>query len=120
MAIAWPFGVTLRGFYRPDGTGEKAFRWTRGRGIVNAPVDPDHPPTAVRINLARGGRRLRISVEGCTLFDGDVPSHDWDATLSLSKCPPPGPELSITFESGVTRRGSRRLGVGVKSVVLVR
>jgi hypothetical protein len=71
------------------------------------------------VDLARGGRHLRISAEGCTLFDGDVPAH-WEATLSLGKCPAPGPELTLTFESGVTRRGSRRLGVGVKSVVVVR
>jgi hypothetical protein len=117
---AWPFGVTLRGFYHPDFTGEKACRWPRGRGVVHAPVEPDHPPTAVRVDLARAGRHVRIIAAGCTLFDGDVPDRGWQTTLSLSQCPPPGHELTLTFESGVTRRGSRRLGVGVKSVVLVR
>jgi len=76
-------------------------------------VPPGHLRSAtVRLQVARTIRPaqpVRISANGCLLFNGAPPRSEWDITLSLERCAITGGELTIAIEADAVRpRGERR------------
>jgi hypothetical protein len=66
----------------------------------------------------RPGQSVRISANGCTLFEGAVPRSEWDATLSLERCTITGAELTVTIDADAVRppRDRRELAVAMRSI----
>jgi arylsulfatase A-like enzyme len=119
---AGEFGVYQSGLYREESSGGRMFRWTSGKVEIAVPLEGRHP-RALRIDVARSSRphhRFRISAGDCVLFDGRVPTPDWETTFDLGRCRLAGDTLDIELESDVVRppRDSRQLGVALRSIVL--
>ena len=64
-------------------------------------------------------KRLRIAVDGCTLFDGPVWGR-WSGTFALDACRTDSSTLEIELVSNVHLDGieRQRLGVAVSAVEL--
>ena len=65
-------------------------------------------------------KRLRITVEGCILFDQTIQGR-WSATFGLGDCPLVPPELEIALQSDThvpSTRDTRELGVAVSLIEL--
>jgi hypothetical protein len=107
------------GFHDVEQDG-KTFRWTGPRASVIVPLGRSRP-TAVRVEVARTvrpGQSIRISANGCPLFDGVIPRNEWDATLSLERCTITGEELTVAIEADAIRppRDRRELAVAMRSI----
>ena len=119
-AAAW--GISQRGLYQEEVRRDRMIRWTDRRASISVPLD-DHRPRALRIKVARSSRphhRLRIAASDCVLFEGPVPTPEWEATFGLERCWIAGNTLNILLESEVVRppRDSRNLGIALRSIVL--
>jgi hypothetical protein len=115
--------VRLQGFYRAEGSGAATYRWTQRLATLVVPVQ-GLTPSAIRVRLARSSHpenRIRITANGCRLFDGRLPQHEWETMLSLAGCRKIDDELKLSIESDVIRppKDRRELGVAVRHVVLV-
>ena len=116
-------GVTSSGFLPSESTAHGDMRWTTGAAHLSAPIDPRFPPAALAVRVLTTGpqKRLRIAVNGCTLFEGPVWGR-WAETLALDACPPDSPTLEIEVLSNVHEElgaGRRLLGVAVSSIELL-
>lgn len=119
---AVPLGVEASGFFGTEWVGVRSFRWTGGDARLLAPLDPRSPPAEVAVDVLMTGppKQLRVTVEGCTLFDRTI-NGAWSATFPLDDCRLVPPELEIRLLSDTHvpgRNDSRALGVGVGSVEL--
>ena len=114
--------IELSGFLQPETSAQGLFRWTTGAAQVSVEIDPQSPPDALGVRILTTGpqKRLRIAVDGCLLFDGDIFGR-WEETLPLAACPLDSPTLDIELRTNVhlgpTER-RRRLGVGVAAIEL--
>ena len=118
------WNVRLRGFYSVEQTDSGSFRWTRAHATVTVPVI-GRAPRALRIRIIRTATRnsrISIAANGCRLFDGVVPRHDWQERFSLDRCEIPSSALRVALTSVSPRRGSRAdrrmLGIAVREVIL--
>lgn len=121
---AVPLGVEVTGFFETEWVGVRSFRWTRGDARLLAPLDPGSRPAEMAVDVLMTGppKRLRVTVEGCTVFDATI-SGAWSATFPLDDCRLAPPDLEIRLLSDTHVPGehdSRALGVGVGSVELRR
>jgi hypothetical protein len=84
---AWE--VRLAGFHPLEGDARHRFRWTSGAARIEMTLPGDEHPRSVRVGLAPIARRsaLRVSYNGCVIFDGAAPGGPWYKTLSLDACP---------------------------------
>jgi hypothetical protein len=113
------WAVRQSGLYEVERDG-RTFRWTARDARVTVPLGRTRP-TAVRVEVARTVRPkqpIRISANGCTLFDGVVPRSEWNASLSLGRCTITGEELTVAIEADAVRppRDKRELAVAVRSI----
>jgi hypothetical protein len=88
-AAASFWGVAQTGFGGVEHTESISFRRIGTDATVVAPADM-RAQRSLRVGLAlvpAGGRPLSVAVNGCTVFDGRVPSAPWYRTFSLAGCP---------------------------------
>jgi hypothetical protein len=118
------WNVRQRGFHRHEGKGGVVFRWARPEASVTVPLQGERP-VAVRLKVARAVEptaTLRVTANDCTIYEGTVPHHEWDATLSLAPCNLETHALTIKLTTEATRtrigRDSRRLGVALRHIIL--
>ena len=116
--VVWD--VQRRGFYNVERDSVGAFRWTDGHGSLAVRMEGSRP-TAVRLKLARSSRPdrpIRITANGCFLFEGVMPQREWEATLPIRECAIEVDELVVVIDSDVVRpaRDTRTLGVAVRHV----
>jgi hypothetical protein len=100
------------------------FRWTRARASVTVPL-LRRRPTAIGLRIARPfvpTTKLRVTANGCAVYDGVVPRNEWEVTLPLATCEVKGDELTIALETDAERprsgRERRILGVAVRHITL--
>ena len=115
-------GGRTSGFYGTEWAGARPFRWTRGDARLLVPLDPQAPPASLDISVLITARpkRLRITVEDCTLFDATI-SGGWSATFGLDECAlePPDVEIVLSSDTHVPEtRDTRTLGVAVGRIEL--
>ena len=131
-AATWPnlvreadgrmLGVEASGFSGTEWSRERSFRWTGGDARLLVPLDDGPPPAELAVDVLMTGpsKRLRISVDGCTLFDEPVRGR-WSATFDLADCRLTPPEAEIVLLSDTHTPGgrdTRELGVAVSSIEL--
>ena len=131
-AGAWPnlvretemqvLGARASGFSGTEWAGQRSFRWTRGDARLLVPLDSRSPPAELAVDVLMTGpsKRLRISVDGCTLFDEPIQGR-WSGTFDLGECRLEPPELEIVLLSDTHvpgTRDTRELGVAVSSIEL--
>ena len=131
-AAAWPnlvreadggmLGVEASGFADTEWSRGRSFRWTGGDARLLVPLDAGPPPAALAVDVLMTGpsKRLRISVDGCTLFDEPVQGR-WSATFDLADCRLTPPDVEIVLLSDTHTPGgrdTRELGVAVSSIEL--
>jgi hypothetical protein len=116
--------VRQRGFYGHEGKAGLVFRWTRARASVTVPL-VGRRPRAIGLRIARASvptAKLRVTANGCAIYEGVVPRNEWEVTLPLAACEVHGDELTIALETDAARPGSGRerriLGVAVRDITL--
>jgi hypothetical protein len=104
--------------------GQDAVRWTRANASLTVPLR-GRKPSAIRVKIARAVEpttRLTVTANGCSLYQGVVPTPEWETTLPLAACPLAGDTLTLGFATNATRpkdrTDPRRLGVAVRHVIL--
>jgi hypothetical protein len=119
-------GVFESGFYRTEGRGASAFRWTNGAGRLVVPIDPQGKPGRLGLTLAHPIRtNLRLVVNGTELFAGPlagrvehtfdlsmVPSNDWLTIQLLSN-------TSVLSQYDRSVDDGRRRGIALSSIKLL-
>ena len=114
-------GVVTSGLLPTESSGYGRFRWTTGAARLSAKIDPRFAPSALAVRILMTGpqKRLRIAVDGCTLFDGPVWGR-WSGTFALDACRTDSSTLEIELVSNVHLDGieRQRLGVAVSAVEL--
>lgn len=115
-------GVSSSGFLPTQSTVHGDLRWTTGAARLSVPVDPELPPSVLTVRILTTGpqKRLRIAVDGCTLFEGPVFGRR-ARTLPLGSCAPDSSPAVIELESNVhlsQQEPGLRLGVAVGAVAL--
>lgn len=115
-------GGQASGFYDMEWAGNRPLRWTRGDARLRVPLDPQSPPTelAVEIEMTGGAKRLRITADGCLLFDETIRDR-WRATFDLEDCAlrPPEVEIALVSDTHIPASSDNRsLGVAVGRVEL--
>jgi hypothetical protein len=118
------WNVRQRGFYGHEGKAGLVFRWTRARASVTVPL-LGRRPKAIGLGIARAfipTTRLRVTANGCTIYEGVVPRNEWEVTLPLDACEVHADDLTIVLETDATRprsgRERRILGVAVRHITL--
>jgi hypothetical protein len=120
-ASAW--GVEQSGLHRPEKGGATVFRWTDGSAVLDVPILPERPPSALELALGHSGpvgKKLRVRVDGCEVMSETLKAGGWSRTVMLETCTPRGYWARIELQSDTHRPGrdTRRLGVAVQRVVL--
>jgi hypothetical protein len=121
-------GVDEDGFYAPSTWGERRVRWTDGDAWLEIPVDRDSPPSGLEIRLAStgsSGGHLEISLNGQSVFSGDVEKGEWSRSFGLESIAL-GEKLRIEIESTKwtskprdSEAEGRILGVAIESIRLL-
>jgi hypothetical protein len=65
------------------------FRWTGPEATISVPLEEAETPRSVRIGIAgppSSQARMRLTVNGCVLYEGAVESAPWYRTFSLDSC----------------------------------
>ena len=114
--------IELSGFLPPEAAAQGLFRWTTGAARLSVEIDPQSPLDALDVRILTTGpqKHLRIAVNGCPLFAGDIFGR-WEETLPLAACALDSPTLDIELQSNVHLEPTeerRRLGVGVAAIEL--
>lgn len=84
-----PWEARLSGFHLLEGTPGRRFRWTTGAAAIVMPLPSDERPRSLRVGLAPIARSwpLRLTYNGCVVFNGKVPGGGYYTTVSLDGCP---------------------------------
>ena len=95
-------GVTSSGFLPTESTGHGTLRWTTGEAHLSVPIDPRFPPSALTVRILTTGpqKQLRLSIDGCLLFEGPIFGR-WERTLPLDGCPPDSSPAVVELHSNV-------------------
>ena len=120
--------VDETGFHNTEAEGTA--RWTDGNAVLNVPVPEDERPDRLAIDLLWTGplgATVQIYYDGHSLFDGYVPSGEWQRTFSLPASVGTGGEAEIRLESSTfvpvdVMEGSsdeRTLGIMVRGLRLL-
>lgn len=115
-------GVTSSGLLPTESTAHGDLRWTTGRARLTAPIDPRSPPSALTARILTTGpqKRLRLAVNGCTLFEGSLFGR-WTETFQLEGCRMDSSPLQIELVSNVhlsEEKPGLELGVAVGAIEL--
>jgi hypothetical protein len=120
---AWD--VELQGFHPMEGDARQRFRWTSGAARIEMKLPGDERPRSVRVGLAPIARQsaLRVSYNGCAIFEGTVPGGPWYKTFSLDACPesaraPDSARVEIDTPTFSVPGDPRALGLPLESVRL--
>jgi hypothetical protein len=125
-AAVYAWGVTQEGFHDREWREGTPYRWTSDLARITAPVDPNRVPKALRVSLLMSGKNnkpLRVTINGCELFNGGVPAGAWTRVFDLSTCPALGSKAVIEVKTQAVRPRSRFdrrwLGVAVERIDLL-
>jgi hypothetical protein len=118
------WGVGQEGFRRPEGN--PPYRRTSGTAVVTVPVHSNTPPRSLRLVVSQprdDNRSLRVTLNGCRLFEGNIDADPWYRTWPLHACPQAAldvPQARIVVESPMPPGSpqSDRPGVAVESLHL--
>ena len=119
------WGIRQSGFGLAEGN--PPHRWTSETAVVTVPLHPDSPPRSLRLVVSQGrtiNGPVRVSVNGCSLFEGSIDADPWYRTLRLQGCPPAAlraADARIVLESPTRqdpRNGGRRIGIAVENLHL--
>jgi hypothetical protein len=121
---AYGMRVSHEGLHEREGHGEAARRWTNGSATISVPRAGRTSPRALRVNLATAGpaeKDLRITANGCDVYNGKVPSARWSRIFALPDCEGDDDATVIELRSTAHEEpGSRRaLGVAVERIDLL-
>jgi hypothetical protein len=121
---AYGMRVSHEGLHEREGHGEGARRWTNGAASISVPRAGRAPARALRVNLATAGpteKDLRITANGCDVYNGKVPAARWSRIFALSDCGGNDDATVIELRSTTHEEaGSRRiLGVAVERIDLL-
>jgi hypothetical protein len=119
--------VDETGFHNTEAQGTA--RWTDGNAILHVPLPDDESPDRLAIDLLWTGplgATIQIYYDGHTLFNGYVPSGEWQRTFTLPGTVRTGDDAEIRLESSTfvpveVMEGSidqRTLGIMVRSLRL--
>ena len=124
------FGVLESGFHGQEWNGSSAFRWTDGKARLVVPLDPGHPPRALRVEILSHcpkELKLRVLVNSHEMVEGKIAAGPWSNTFSLVGVPVENEAtieiISDTFVPKERIKGSldtRTLGVIVQDIRLLR
>ena len=111
------------GLHGDEWIGTAPMRWTDGDARLDIPFDSKNPPAVLEIDVALTGmkKRLRITVDGCEIFDQDI-DEPWSAEFSLEDCRLSPPSLSVVLRSDThvpNTDDTRELGIGVSRISLL-
>ena len=117
-------GVASSGFLPTQATAHGDVRWTTGAARLSVPIDPRSPPSTLTVRILTTGpqKRLRLAVNGCTLFEGPVFGR-WVETFQLRGCRPASSSLVVTLDSNahLSREvPGQRMGVAVGALEIPR
>jgi hypothetical protein len=120
---AGKFGVAYQGMYRREQARDTAFRWTSGDATIRVPIAEGTRPTTLDVGVlfsGRGGKRLRILVDGCEALSETLPAGRWDRHVALDRCALSGRWATLNILSDTHRAAGdrRRLGVALTRLVL--
>ena len=121
------WSVTQSGLWRREGH-PVPYRWTNGNASLVVPLAGFITPRSLRIGLRAtrpGGTPLRITYNGCALYDGPLDQVPWYRTFPLGRCSADALSAAtahITIESTPyrpnTKQDQRTLGVGIATLNL--
>lgn len=120
--------VRETGFYNTEAGGTA--RWTDGNAVLHVPIPEDAVADRLSVDLmwtGPVGATIEVFYNDHRLFDGYVPSGEWQSTFSLAAIPETGDEAEIRLESSTfipsdVMEGSsdqRTLGVMVRGLRLL-
>jgi len=123
------FGVVESGFHGQEWNGGKPFRWTDGNAKLIVPLNPEHPPRALMVEIVSNRpkeSKLKILLNNHEMYQGQVGAGFWSKTFSLADLRL-GSEatleiISDTFVPKEEIHGStdtRTLGVTVQDICLL-
>jgi len=87
LGAEWAWDIQESGFIGQEWHGSKPFRWTNGTAKLVVPLNEQRLPQALQIDLESTGSRgtkLSVVVNGKELFNNQLASGSWSATLSLA------------------------------------
>lgn len=125
-AAVYAWGVTQEGFHDREWHEGTPYRWTSDLARLTAPIETGRVPKALRVSLLMTGQNnkpLRVTINGCELFNGAVPAGAWTRAFDLAGCPALGSKAVIELKTQAVRARSRIdrrwLGVAVERVDLL-
>jgi hypothetical protein len=80
------FGVMESGFHGQEWNGDRPIRWTNGNANIVVPLDPEHPPTTLRIEILSNCPRelkMKILLNNHEMYQGQIAAGLWSKTFSL-------------------------------------
>lgn len=115
-------GVAASGLLPTQSTGHGNLRWTTGAAQLSVPIDPRSPPSALAVTILTTGpqKRLRVSIDGCLLFEGPVFGR-WEEVFPLDRCRLDSSPVVIELHSNVHLANDtpgRQLGVALGAIEL--
>lgn len=113
---AYGMGVSHEGLYERVGEGEGARRWTNGAATITVPRSGAPRPRALRVNLATAGpaeKDVRITANGCEVYDGKVPAARWSRIFALPSCGGDEDATVIELRSAIHQDSASGLELGV-------
>jgi hypothetical protein len=121
---AYGMRVSHEGLHEREGDGEGARRWTNGNATVTVPPAGRAPARSLRVNLATAGpteKDLRITANGCEVYNGKVPAARWSRIFALPDCVGDDDETVIELRSAAHQdpASGRSLGVAVERIDLL-
>jgi len=130
LSTVGPFpvvGVRTEGFGEAEERNGRRYRWTRGRGTVDLPLDPSITIEGVEIQfneVGHQGQEFQVAVNGRTLYAGRANMHALTARLDVSHLSL-GTEIEVEIDAlpVATHRGkggSNPVRGAVEPVVLPR
>ena len=126
----WYWGVDSAGLYPQEWWGDRPARWTDGAASLVIPIDQARPPKGLELSLLHTGPQgaaLEILVNGCQLFEQELPPGEESLTMGLSPCALDGDRLKIDLISSTfvpakvnpKSTDQRHLGVAIESLTLL-
>jgi hypothetical protein len=121
---AYGMRVSYEGLHEREGQGDGVRRWTNGAATITVPRGSGDPARALRVNLATAGpteKDLRITANGCEVYDGKVPASRWSRIFALPACGGDNDATVIELHSETHQDpdADRALGVAVERIDLL-
>jgi hypothetical protein len=118
FGVSRVLGVEESGF-QPTNLGSE-FRWTTGDATLVIPISRHSPPRLLRVEIRASGpdgTKLRIEVNGESVFDARIPAGEWAEEIDVSEMAPTD-ELTVRLVSETFQQNRKTLGVAVEGIWL--